>query len=110
MTAALPKLAEKALELVPVIVDKLIEKVPELVDAGIDLVFKLAEALLSEEGIAKLTEAVVKIVNAIVDKFKETDWLDVGETTFKLLGEGLVNVMSGALSIIDGIFGTHLQD
>ena len=110
LTAALPKLAEKALQLVPVVVDKLVEKVPELIDAGIELVFKLAEALLSEEGIAKLSEAVVKIVNAIVNKFKETDWADVAEKTFKLLGEGLVNIMSGALSIIDGIFGTHLQE
>lgn len=109
LTDALPELISVALELVPIIVDKLVEKLPELIDAGVDLIFKLADALLSEEGLAKLAESVVKIGNAIVDKFKETDWLKVGEEVFALLGQGLENIFSASLGIIDGLLGTNLK-
>ena len=107
ITNAIPDLVKTITELIPVIVDALLDNLPAIIDAGIQLIVALANAL--PEAIPAILEQMPKIIDAIIGALADVDWLETGKVVLAGLGEGLVNIFSSALGVIDGLFGTSLK-
>ena len=109
ITKAIPELIKKATELIPVMVDELLspDNLGRMIQAGIDLITTLAVSL--PEAIPVILEQIPKIISSIITALSEVDWFDTAGKVLGGLGEGLVNVFSGALGVIDGLFGTSLK-
>ena len=130
---ALPILLEKAPDIIQALVDGLIDAIPMLVDAAVKLLMKLVDFVINNldmiftlgpkimikladslvKAIPKLFDAAKKMPTAIVNKIKETDWLEVGKNIIKGIGDGLLNgvkniagtIKDAATGLIDGFKG-----
>lgn len=107
LTQAAPKIIEAITEIIPQLTGSFLDNLPEFIAVGIDLILALIEGLVSAipDLLANIDDIVIKIFEAL----SKVDWLDAGVSIFEGLGNGLVNVFSGALGIIDGLLGTSLQ-
>lgn len=73
----LPKILEKAPEIVEKIAAKLIERGPDIVDAGIKIIGRLFEDM--PQILMTLGEGVQEMIDGIVDKFLNHDWAATGK-------------------------------
>jgi hypothetical protein len=105
---ALPELAETAGDLVPEIATGILSNTDKIIQAGVKLIIALAKALT--EAIPDLLKAVPQIVGALFDELGNVDWFSAGAELLSSMGDGLVSVFSGALGLIDGLFGTKLEE
>lgn len=84
---AMPILIEKMPEIIIKIVKALIENSPKLIEASIEIIKALAEGLIS--CIKTLLDTCENIVGQMKDKFKNTDWKQLGIDIISRLHEGL---------------------
>lgn len=109
--AQLQNLLNAALLLVTELAYGLMDAIPQLVDACIQIILNIVEFLTSPENIGKLLVASVelvlalatglinaipqlltaggKLIKTLIDNFKETDWLQVGEDIVNGIWDGL---------------------
>lgn len=73
----LPKILDKAPEIVEKIAAKLIERGPDIVDAGIKIIGRLFEDM--PQILMTLGESVQEMIDGIVDKFLNHDWAATGK-------------------------------
>ena len=102
---ALPKIAEKAPEIIMKLADTLIEKGPQLIITAGKLIVQLANGLI--KAIPTIVAKVPEIVKHIKDKFLETDWAALGKQMMELLVDGLKSIANLAIGginlLIDGV-------
>ncbi len=86
---AIPKLIDAAIEIIMGICDFLLDNMDDILKAAIDIVMALASGLV--KAIPELIKAIPKLVKAIIDKIKNTDWLQVGKDILSGIGKGLID-------------------
>lgn len=107
LSEATPQIVTSIKELIPLLSDTIIENLPLLISAGIDLIGALISGIF--EALPDLLASVGDIAASMIDKLGEVDWLTEGENIFRGLGDGLVNVFSGALGLVDSLLGTEMK-
>lgn len=101
LTKCTPKLIDSVIALIPVITKALTDNLPELVKAGMELIVALAQGL--PQALPDLIDALPKIIGAIIDGFKDVDWLDLGANILKGILNGLVSAVSGIWSVVEDV-------
>jgi phage-related protein len=96
-----PKLIDSVIELIPIIKKTLTENLPALVKAGMKLIVALAQGL--PQALPDLIDALPEIIGAIIDGFKDVDWLDLGANILKGILNGLVSAVSGIWSVVEDV-------
>lgn len=96
-----PKLIDSVIELIPIITKTLTENLPALVKAGMELIVALAQGL--PQALPDLIDALPEIIGAIIDGFKDVDWLDLGANILKGILNGLVSAVSGIWSVVEDV-------
>lgn len=96
-----PKLIDSVIELIPIITKTLTENLPALVKAGMKLIVALAQGL--QQALPDLIDALPEIIGAIIDGFKDVDWLDLGANILKGILNGLVSAVSGIWSVVEDV-------
>lgn len=101
LTKCTPKLIDSVIALIPIITKALTDNLPELVKAGMKLIVALAQGL--PQALPDLIDALPKIIGAIIDGFKDVDWLDLGANILKGILNGLVSAVSGIWSVVEDV-------
>lgn len=101
LTKCTPDLIDSVIALIPVITKALTDNLPALVKAGMELIVALAQGL--PQALPDLIDALPKIISAIIDGFKEVDWLDLGANILKGILNGLVSAVSGIWSVVQDV-------
>lgn len=101
LTKCTPKLIDSVIALIPVITKALTDNLPELVKAGMELIVALAQGL--PQALPDLIDALPEIIGAIIDGFKDVDWLDLGANILKGILNGLVSAVSGIWSVVEDV-------
>lgn len=101
LTKCTPDLIDSVIALIPVITKALTDNLPALVKAGMELIVALAQGL--PQALPDLIDALPEIIGAIIDGFKEVDWLDLGANILKGILNGLVSAVSGIWSVVEDV-------
>lgn len=101
LTKCTPDLIDSVIALIPVITKALTDNLPALVKAGMELIVALAQGL--PQALPDLIDALPEIIGAIIDGFKDVDWLDLGANILKGILNGLVSAVSGIWSIVEDV-------
>lgn len=101
LTKCTPDLINSVIALIPVITKALTDNLPALVKAGMELIVALAQGL--PQALPDLIDALPEIIGAIIDGFKEVDWLDLGANILKGILNGLVSAVSGIWSVVEDV-------
>jgi phage-related minor tail protein len=96
-----PKLIDSVIELIPIITKALTDNLPALVEAGMKLIVALAQGL--PDAIPAIIDALPDIISAIIDGFKDVDWLDLGANILKGILNGLVSAVSGIWNVVEDV-------
>lgn len=101
LTKCTPDLIDSVIALIPVITKALTENLPALVKAGMELIVALAQGL--PDAIPDIINALPEIISAIIDGFKDVDWLDLGANILKGILNGLVSAVSGIWDVVQDV-------
>lgn len=101
LTKCTPDLIDSVIALIPVITKALTDNLPALVKAGMELIVALAQGL--PQALPDLIDALPEIIGAIIDGFKDVDWLDLGANILKGILNGLVSAVSGIWSVVEDV-------
>ena len=101
LTKCTPDLIDSVIALIPVITMALTDNLPALVKAGMELIVALAQGL--PQALPDLIDALPEIIGAIIDGFKDVDWLDLGANILKGILNGLVSAVSGIWSVVEDV-------
>lgn len=101
LTKCTPELIDSVIALIPVITKALTDNLPELVKAGMELIVALAKGLPT--AIPDIIDALPEIISAIIDGFKDVDWLDLGANILEGILNGLVSAVSGIWSVVQDV-------
>lgn len=101
LTKCTPDLIDSVIALIPVITKALTDNLPALVKAGMELIVALAQGL--PQALPDLIDALPEIIGAIIDGFKDVDWLDLGANILKGILNGLVSEVSGIWSVVEDV-------
>ena len=101
LTKCTPKLIDSVIELIPIITKALTDNLPELVKAGMELIVALAKGLPT--AIPDIIDALPEIISAIIDSFKDVDWLDLGANILKGILNGLVSAVGSIWSVVEDV-------
>ena len=88
--AALPEVIGAVGEIVGKMLSSFISHLPELFSMGISFLGKLVSGLISMQG--ELVAGAIKLVKAFCDKWKETDWLQLGKNVLLGIVDGIKNI------------------
>ena len=66
-----------------------------------ELIVALAQGL--PQALPDLIDALPEIIGAIIDGFKDVDWLDLGANILKGILNGLVSAVSGIWSVVEDV-------
>ncbi|MPM18012.1 hypothetical protein SDC9_64413 [bioreactor metagenome] len=110
---ALPELIAKAPEIITALINGLVESIPMLVDAAIQIILAMVDFLTDPENLGMLINAAIQIVMAIAsgliqaipqifaavaklissiwEKFKSTNWGELGANIIKGIANGIKN-------------------
>ena len=100
---ALPQLMEKAPEIIAKLVMALIKAAPKLLEAALELMATLGKGIIQFQGEA--INAILKVIPAIIQKFKETDWKEIGRNIMEGLKNGLLEKLQDILDTVKDIAG-----
>lgn len=101
LTKCTPDLIDSVIALIPVITKALTDNLPALVKAGMELIVALAQGL--PQALPDLIDALPEIIGAIIDGFKDVDWLDLGANILKGILNVLVSAVSGIWSVVEDV-------
>lgn len=86
-------IVDGSISLVEGLLTGLIENAPAIIEGGVQIVVSLVGGLM--KGIPALISAGPKLTHALIEKIKETDWLQLGIDIAKGVGKGVVNGIKG---------------
>ena len=115
---SLPTLIEYVPTIVSNIAGLINDNAPKILQAGIQIIITLVQGLIN--AIPTIIANIPQIIRAIVDTITAFNWLNLGATVIKTLGNGLLSManglkgfmqstLSGALDYIKGLPGQALQ-
>lgn len=109
LSEATPQIVTSIKQLIPTLKDTILDadNLGMIISAGIDLIGALISGIF--EALPDLLASVGDIAASMIDKLGEVDWLTEGENIFRGLGDGLINVFSGALGLVDSLLGTEMK-
>lgn len=90
----LPQIIAAAVNLIADFLETIYTNLPQILQTGIELIGKLAAGLI--KAIPDLIAKIPEIIDAVIERFKETDWGEIGTNIIKGIAEGL----KGALGFI----------
>lgn len=114
----LPTLIEYVPTIVSNIAGLINDNAPKILQAGIQVIVTLVQGLI--DAIPTIIANIPQIIGAIADTITAFNWLNLGATVIKTLGNGLLSManglkgfmqstLSGALDYIKGLPGQALQ-
>lgn len=114
----LPALIEYVPQIVSNIAGLINDNAPKILQAGIQVIVTLVQGLIN--AIPTIIANIPQIIGAIADTITAFNWLNLGATVIKTLGNGLLSManglkgfmqstLSGALDYIKGLPGQALQ-
>lgn len=114
----LPTLIEYVPTIVSNIAGLINDNAPKILQAGIQIIITLVQGLIN--AIPTIIANIPQIIGAIADTITAFNWLNLGATVIKTLGNGLLSManglkgfmqstLSGALDYIKGLPGQALQ-
>ena len=114
----LPTLIEYVPTIVSNIAGLINDNAPKILQAGIQVIVTLVQGLI--DAIPTIIANIPQIISAIADTITAFNWLNLGATVIKTLGNGLLSManglkgfmqstLSGALDYIKGLPGQALQ-
>ena len=114
----LPALIEYVPTIVSNIAGLINDNAPKILQAGIQVIITLVQGLIN--AIPTIIANIPQIIGAIADTITAFNWLNLGATVIKTLGNGLLSManglkgfmqstLSGALDYIKGLPGQALQ-
>ncbi len=114
----LPALIEYVPQIVSNIAGLINDNAPKILQAGIQVIVTLVQGLI--DAIPTIIANIPQIISAIADTITAFNWLNLGATVIKTLGNGLLSManglkgfmqstLSGALDYIKGLPGQALQ-
>ena len=90
LVQAIPDLVETAYEIIGALYDYLLQNGPQILEAGFKLIVELAAGLI--KAIPKAVDGALKIIQKIIDKFRSTNWGDVGRAVVEGIANGIRNL------------------
>lgn len=124
---ALPMLLKKAPEIIKTLVNGIVNAIPQLVDAAIDIIMSLVDFLIDPDNIyllvkgsldimlaiagglikaiPELIKVIPKIIKRVIDKFKETNWGEIGKNILSGIGAGLLDGVRGVINTVKKVAG-----
>lgn len=90
LVQAIPDLVETAYEIVGALYDYLLDNGPKILESGFKLIVELAAGLI--KAIPKVVEGAGNIIQKIIDKFRSTNWGDVGRAVVEGIANGIRNL------------------
>ena len=90
LVQAIPDLVETAYEIVGALYDYLLQNGPKILESGFKLIVELAAGLI--KAIPKAVDGSSKIIQKIIDKFRSTNWGDVGRAIVEGIANGIRNL------------------
>ena len=114
----LPALIEYVPQIVSNIAGLINDNAPKILQAGIQVIITLVQGLIN--AIPTIIANIPQIIGAIADTITAFNWLNLGATVIKTIGNGLLSManglkgfmqstLSGALDYIKGLPGQALQ-
>lgn len=91
---ALPTLIEYVPQIVSNIAGLINDNAPKILSAGVQVIVTLVKGLIN--AVPTIIDNIPQIIRAIVDTITAFNWLNLGATVIKTIGNGLV-LMAGAL-------------
>ena len=91
---ALPTLIEYVPQIVSNIAGLINDNAPKILSAGVQVIVTLVKGLIN--AVPTIIDNIPQIIRAIVDTITAFNWLNLGATVIKTIGNGLVS-MAGAL-------------
>lgn len=115
---ALPTLIEYVPQIVSNIAGLINDNAPKILSAGVQVIVTLVKGLIN--AVPTIIDNIPQIIRAIVDTITAFNWLNLGATVIKTIGNGLVSMagalkgfmqstLSGALDYIKSLPGQALQ-
>lgn len=112
----LPDFISAAVDLLSKLLQTIVENLPKIIENGIRIVISLASGLI--KAIPEIVKAIPKLVKAIIDGFKNVDWIQLGKDIINGIKEGITSMVSSvgtaikegagkAVSAVKGFFGIN---
>lgn len=100
--------ADNVDELTPAVVDAVITVVTTLINnidlvigAGLDLIDGLITGIIN--AIPNIIAALPKVITAIIDKFKSTDWASIGKNIMEGIKKGISSMISNLVAAVKDV-------
>lgn len=94
LAKAIPDLAEVVYEIIGALYEYFLNNGPKILAAGFELIVELAAGLI--KAVPKAVESASNLITAVIDKFKSTNWGDVGRAVVEGIADGIRN-LGGAI-------------
>lgn len=100
----LPQIITAGAQAVLNLVSSIAQNLPQILQSGITLIGQLAAGLI--QAIPNLVSKIPQIITSIIDKFKETDWGEIGMNIIKGIANGLANAAGALWDAVKGALGS----
>lgn len=123
LVANLPMLIEGAFQLILALAQGIAENIDELIPATVDAVLKVVDTLIANidlligagleliggvamgiiKAIPSLITSIPKVISAIIDKFKSTDWASIGKNIMEGIKQGISSMVSNLVQSVKDV-------
>lgn len=111
ITNALPNIMYAGIKLLSSLVQSIISNLPQIISTGAQMLTTLVSGLLKM--LPYLIGELPKIINAIIDAFKNTDWLAIGMQIVNGIWEGVLalwdSLVANVTGLMDGLIGSVMD-
>lgn len=99
---SLPTLIEYIPQIVSNIAGLINDNAPKILEAGVKIIITLVKGIISS--IPTIVSNIPAIIKAIADVITAFNWINLGSTIIKGIGNGLINMGSWLKDMMDGTF------
>lgn len=103
---AMPTLIEYVPQIVSNIAGLINDNAPKILQAGIQIIITLVEGLIN--AVPTIIENIPTIIRAIADTITAFNWLNLGASVIKGIGDGLLSMSNGLKIMMEGTFSSAL--
>lgn len=103
----LPTLIEYVPQIVSNIAGLINDNAPKILTAGVQVIITLVQGLIS--AVPTIIANIPTIIKAIADTITAFNWINLGATVVKSIGNGLLSMAGGLKSMMEGTFSGALD-
>ena len=104
----IPELLAGTIKVLSSFLAKIAEWLPKILAAGITMLGKLVKGII--DSIPQIIDSAKEVADSFINKWKETDWLEIGIDAIKGIANGIRNgiswVISAAQDVVSSIWDT----